>query len=124
MSKNKATKIIATIGPASNHENILLSVVKKGVNAFRLNFSHGDLSAHLHSIEIIRAIEKKLKLSLPIIGDLQGPKFRIGNLTNDIDLKKGDRVNFFLDPENKSKNYHKNDTHSIPVPSKLIFLNF
>ena len=44
MSKNKATKIIATIGPASNHENILLSMVKKGVNAFRLNFSHGDLS--------------------------------------------------------------------------------
>ena len=123
MSKNKATKIIATIGPASNHENILLSMVKKGVNAFRLNFSHGDLSAHLHSIEIIRAIEKKLNLSLPIIGDLQGPKFRIGNLTNDIDLKKGDRVIFFLDPENKSKNYHKNDTHSIPVPSKLIFSN-
>ena len=78
-------------------------MVKKGVNAFTLNFSHGDLSAQLHSIEIIRAIEKKLKLSLPIIGDLQGPKFRIGNLTNDIDLKKGDRVNFFLDPENKSK---------------------
>ena len=62
MSKNKATKIIATIGPASNHENILLSMVKKGVNAFRLNFSHGDLSQHFHSIEIIREIEKKLNV--------------------------------------------------------------
>ena len=46
MSNNKATKIIATIGPVSNHENILLSMVKKGVSAFRLNFSHGDLSQH------------------------------------------------------------------------------
>ena len=62
MSNNKSTKIIATIGPASNHENILLSMVK-GVNAFRLNFSHGDFSQHLHSIEIIRAIENKLNLS-------------------------------------------------------------
>ena len=83
MSNNKSTKIIATIGPESNHENILLSMIKKGVNAFRLNFSHGDFGQHLHSIEIIRAIEKKLNLSLPIIGDLQGPKFRIGILKND-----------------------------------------
>ena len=96
MSNNKATKIIATIGPASNNENILFSLVQKGVNAFRLNFSHGDFSQHLDSIKIIRVIEKKLNLSLPIIGDLQGPKFRIGNLKNDIDLKEGDKVNFFF----------------------------
>ena len=55
MSNYKSTKIIATIGPASNHENILLSMVKKGVNAFRLNFSHGDFSQHLNSIEINNA---------------------------------------------------------------------
>ena len=68
MSNNKATKFIATIGPASNHENILLSMVKKGVNAFRLNFSHGDLSAHLHSIEImILAAILYLIFSIPFI---------------------------------------------------------
>ena len=47
MYNNKATKIIATIGPASNHENILLSMVQKGIYAFGLNFSHGEFSKFL-----------------------------------------------------------------------------
>ena len=74
MSNNKSTKIIATIGPESNHENILLSMIKKGVNAFRLNFSHGDFGQHLHSIEIIRAIEKKTRVTYTNNRRLARPK--------------------------------------------------
>ena len=123
MSRKNSTKIISTIGPASNHKKILFSMVQNGVNAFRLNFSHGDFSQHLKSIKIIRDIEENLQLSLPIIGDLQGPKFRIGNLKNDFNLKKGDKVNFYLDQDYLENKKQKSNIYNVPVSNKLIFSN-
>ena len=123
MSRKNSTKIISTIGPASNHKKILFSMVQNGVNAFRLNFSHGDFSQHLKSIKIIRDIEENLQLSLPIIGDLQGPKFRIGNLKNDFNLKKGDKVNFYLDQDYLENKKQKSNIYNVPISNKLIFSN-
>lgn len=76
----KKTKIIATVGPASEDYHILLELSKAGVNVFRLNFSHGLKREHISRIKKIRRIEKELKKPIAIIQDLQGPKIRIGNI--------------------------------------------
>ncbi len=72
------TKILATVGPASNNEEALSSLSKAGANVFRLNFSHGDHKMHADVIRLIRKINKEQNLNLGILQDLQGPKIRVG----------------------------------------------
>jgi pyruvate kinase len=75
----KRTKIICTIGPASENEKILSEMVKKGMNVARLNFSHGDFSSHKKAIRMIRKISEKLDIPVGIMADLQGPRIRVSN---------------------------------------------
>jgi pyruvate kinase len=94
----KKTKIIATLGPASSNEKMITAMVLAGVNIFRLNFSHGTHETHSTNLKIIRKIEKKLGISLGILADLQGPKFRLGTFKEShIHLKEGQK--FYLDLE-------------------------
>ncbi len=93
----RSTKIVATLGPSSNTENKIKKLIFAGVNVFRLNFSHGSHEDHLSTINIIRRIEIKLKLQLGILADLQGPKFRIGKVEDNVKLKVNDL--FILDKE-------------------------
>ena len=93
----RSTKIVATVGPSSNTENKIKKLIFAGVNVFRLNFSHGSHEDHLSTINIIRSIETKLKLQLGILADLQGPKFRIGKVEDNVKLKVNDL--FILDKE-------------------------
>ncbi len=72
------TKIVATLGPASSSREVLLSMIKAGVDVCRLNFSHGGQHEHQKMINIIRDINKKYKTNVGILADLQGPKIRIG----------------------------------------------
>jgi len=72
------TKIVATMGPASTNKDILLSMIKAGVNVCRLNFSHGRPSDHQKTIDTIREINEQYKVNVGILADLQGPKIRIG----------------------------------------------
>ena len=95
----RSTKIVATLGPSSNTENKIKKLIFPGVNVFRLNFSHGSHEDHLSTINIIRRIETKLKLQLGILADLQGPKFRIGKVEDNIKLKVNDV--FILDKNKK-----------------------
>ena len=95
----RSTKIVATLGPSSNTENKIKKLIFAGVNVFRLNFSHGSHEDHLSTINIIRRIETKLKLQLGILADLQGPKFRIGKVEDNVKLKVNDL--FILD-QNKN----------------------
>jgi len=95
----RSTKIVATVGPSSNTENKIKKLIFAGVNVFRLNFSHGSHEDHLSTINIIRRIETKLKLQLGILADLQGPKFRIGKVEDNVKLKVNDR--FILDQDKK-----------------------
>lgn len=74
------TKIVATVGPASNTPEKLLELVKAGVNVFRLNFSHGSHEDKLQIIEYIRTINKTEPYNIAILGDLQGPKLRVGEI--------------------------------------------
>jgi len=76
----KKTKIVATVGPASESEEMLLALAKAGVNVFRLNFSHGDHQEHLVRLERIRKNNKEHNLNCAILQDLQGPKIRVGQM--------------------------------------------
>ncbi|MBP5301601.1 MAG: pyruvate kinase [Bacilli bacterium] len=86
---NKKTKIIATIGPASDTYEKILHLVKNGANIFRLNFSHGNYEEHLKRIKIIHEINEKNNIFIPIILDTKGPEIRIGKLkNNEVFIKK------------------------------------
>lgn len=92
-SNDKKTKIVATVGPACSEKEVLQRMVKAGVNVFRLNFSHANYDDLRKVIASIRAINKELGTNVAILGDLQGPKIRIGEVQNNgITLKTGDRL--------------------------------
>ncbi|GFM32909.1 pyruvate kinase [Desulfovibrio subterraneus] len=87
------TKIIATIGPASNSPETLTRLIQNGVRIFRLNFSHGDASMFTDLIALLRALEKEHGVPLTLLQDLSGPKIRIGELREGtITLDQRDRV--------------------------------
>lgn len=76
------TKIVATLGPASSSPEMLEEMVKAGADIFRINFSHGDYSAVEAQLTNIHAVNRKLNTHAGILGDLQGPKLRIGEVEN------------------------------------------
>ena len=80
------TKIVATIGPASNNRTVLSKLIEEGVRIFRLNFSHGDSSMFVDLIKLIRELEASYSVPLTIMQDLAGPKIRIGNLRGEAAL--------------------------------------
>ncbi len=95
ISKFQKTKILATVGPSSNNYSTLLELAKAGVDAFRLNFSHGSHEGHLKVFDYIQYINKKYKTNISVLADLQGPKLRVGEIENGkIPLKKGDILTF------------------------------
>ncbi|HUK81714.1 MAG TPA: pyruvate kinase [Verrucomicrobiae bacterium] len=86
------TKIVATIGPASESTAVLRQMIRAGMNVARLNFSHGEFESHRRVIRNIRAAEKTTGQRIAIMADLSGPKMRIGNFgVEKIQLKAGDR---------------------------------
>jgi pyruvate kinase len=92
---NHRTKIVATVGPACDSYEKLLELVKAGVNVFRLNFSHGSHEDKLNIIEHIRNINKTEPYNIAILGDLQGPKLRVGEIENNaLEVKAGDILTF------------------------------
>jgi pyruvate kinase len=89
----RKTKIVATIGPASDSPEIIKKFIQAGVEVFRLNFSHGDQEYHANVFNLIREISSSLKKPVAILQDLQGPKLRVGILAQEgIMLSKGDEV--------------------------------
>ena len=89
------TKIVATVGPACDTYDKLLDLVRAGVNVFRLNFSHGTHEDKGKIIDHIRNINKKEPYNIAILGDLQGPKLRVGEIENGaIEVIEGDILTF------------------------------
>ncbi len=94
----RKTKIVCTIGPASDSEEVLRSLCLAGMNVARLNFSHGTHDEHLRRIELIRKVRSDLNLPIAIMLDTKGPEYRIGTFENDsIELKNGDHFIFTTD---------------------------
>lgn len=96
----RRTKIVCTIGPATNSEERLEALVKAGMNVARLNFSHGKQEEHAIVIERIRAISRRLGCPIAILQDLQGPKIRVGSLRDGqpIRLVEGSQVTITARP--------------------------
>ena len=94
MHKNKRrTKIVATLGPASDTPEMIERLMNAGVNVFRLNFSHGSLDAKASLINTIRAVSTRLGKEVGILADLQGPKIRTGKMAGEgMVLQKGQEV--------------------------------
>jgi pyruvate kinase len=86
------TKLVCTIGPASDSQEILEQMIMAGMNVARINFSHGDFSSHKRVIETIRAAARSTGRRIAIMADLPGPKIRIGKLASEpIDLNPGNQ---------------------------------
>jgi len=90
----KRTKILATLGPASDSLEVIEGLIKAGANIFRLNFSHGSHEYHLKTLGNIRLAMEKLNTNVGILQDISGPKVRIGELKESFDLQKGDKIIF------------------------------
>ncbi len=86
--KFKKTKIIATLGPASSSKEMIKKLIKSGVDVLRVNFSHATHDEVERIVEDVNDLRKELGSNVTLLGDLQGPKIRIGELENDIELKK------------------------------------
>lgn len=92
----RATKIVATLGPATSSPEVLTRLIAAGVNVVRMNFSHGTAEDHLNRAKLIRDIGAKAGKQIGILADLQGPKIRVGKFADGkITLKSGDK--FILD---------------------------
>ncbi|MDR3697006.1 pyruvate kinase [Mucilaginibacter sp.] len=92
--QHNRTKIVATMGPASAKKDVLLAMIRAGVNICRLNFSHGKAQDHKAVIDTIREINEQYKTNVGILADLQGPKIRIGLVKDGgIHLVNGTRIN-------------------------------
>ncbi|MDO8240503.1 MAG: pyruvate kinase [Candidatus Moranbacteria bacterium] len=87
----KKTRIVATIGPASDSKENMKKIVEAGVNVFRLNFSHGTHESHKKIIDLAKDLRKEIKRPLGIIADLQGPRIRVGN-TEPFEIEKGETI--------------------------------
>ena len=93
--KQSHTKVIATLGPASDSIDIIHKMINEGVDAIRLNFSHSTNDEHLRLINIIKKLNLELGTNVSILADLQGPKLRVGEIENDlINVEEGDIITF------------------------------
>lgn len=91
--KYSLTKIVATLGPACDDENVLREMIKAGVNVARINCSHGDWNSRRQRIELIRNFSKEFKRAIGIMADLQGPKIRTGTLPEaGVEIKRGEQI--------------------------------
>jgi pyruvate kinase len=92
VSFNK-TKIVATVGPASNTYERLGMLIREGVDVFRLNFSHGAHEEHLAVINTVRRLNKDMRTNVGLLQDLQGPKIRLGEVEGGgVEIKRGDKI--------------------------------
>ena len=115
MTRN--AKIVATVGPASQSEDVLEKLVRAGMNVARMNFSHGTQAQHSERIALIRKVSEKLGAAVGILQDLQGPKIRVGALSEPIQLSEAEIVILYATGTAPPKN---EGTH-IPVDFRQLF---
>jgi pyruvate kinase len=123
--RNRQTKILATLGPASSTPEVIEQLFLAGVDVFRLNFSHGTAADHKARLDIIRALEAKHGRPTCIVADLQGPKNRVGKFKDgSINLTEGMSLRFDLDPtlgDDKRVNLpHPEVIKAMPVDSEIL----
>jgi pyruvate kinase len=100
----RRTKIVATIGPACATPELVHALVDAGMDAARLNLSHGTHDDHAARAQVLREVEREIGRPLALIGDLQGPKFRVGGLDQPLDLQQGSEVTVVIGDEDGARN--------------------
>jgi pyruvate kinase len=99
MIRERRTRIVATLGPASRVPAMVAELASTGVDVFRLNFSHGSHEEHARAMRAVRAAEAEVRRPLAVLADLQGPKFRLGVFEKGhIAIAPGRRLRLDLDP--------------------------
>lgn len=124
----RKTKIICTIGPASDNEETLTQMCLAGMNVARLNFSHGDHEEHQAKIDLIKRVREKLDLPIAIMLDTKGPEYRIKTFANKkVMLKDGDKFTFTTDDvvgdETKVSVTYKNLIKDLKVGDNILVNN-
>ena len=121
----KKTKIVATIGPATSTEDIIEKMILSGVNVFRVNFSHANYTDVSKRIKMIRNVDEKLKTNTAVLGDIQGPKLRVGEIEEGSFVNPGDSVIFstkepFEGNSKKAYMNYKNFTKDVSEGEKIL----
>ena len=94
MFKTKKTKIVATLGPATDNPEILRKMIQAGANVFRINFSHADYEEVVNRIKMVRSISDEIGTNVALLADLQGPKLRVGVMEDNVFVNDGDTITF------------------------------
>jgi pyruvate kinase len=94
----RRTKILATLGPSSDTEEVIAALVEAGADAFRLNFSHGTHEQHAKTIATVRKVAMAVRRYLPVVADIQGPKIRIGEMSAPVTLVAGHEFTLTTEP--------------------------
>jgi pyruvate kinase len=118
ISYNK-TKIVATVGPASNNKDMLRALAIEGVDVFRLNFSHGKHEDHLKVINYVREINQELGTHIALLQDLQGPKIRVNEMEPGIEIKEGDSITITTKEVLGNKNLVSTSYEGLPKDVKV-----
>jgi len=115
MRREAATRIVATLGPSSSSKEVVTALFTAGASVFRLNFSHGEHADHAARYAMIREIERDVGRPIGVLGDLQGPKLRIGRFADcRIDLKPGQHLRLDLEDT-------PGDERRVTLPHQEIF---
>ena len=114
----KKTKIVATLGPATNTEEKIKQLILAGVDVFRFNFSHGDHETHRENLKKVRKVADTLNKHTAILQDLSGPKIRLGEVKEPFYVHYGDKFKILKDQIKGSK-----DAVSLNYPEILEQLN-
>jgi pyruvate kinase len=104
------TKIVATMGPASWHKEVMKDMINAGVNVFRVNFSHGDYETHRRTIRLVKELNEEFNCKTAVLADLQGPKLRIGDVEDGAIINEGDVLTF--------------TTNKVRGTAKLVYMNY
>jgi pyruvate kinase len=104
------TKIVATMGPASWHKEVMKDMINAGVNVFRVNFSHGDYETHRRTILLVKELNEEFNCKTAVLADLQGPKLRIGDVEDGAIINEGDVLTF--------------TTNKVRGTAKLVYMNY
>jgi len=99
MPSRKKTKIVATLGPATRKRETIKKMMEAGVDVFRINFSHADYEDVSERVQMIRELSDKYGHNTAILGDLQGPKLRVGRMKEEVVVHPGDRIVFSTEKE-------------------------
>ena len=104
------TKVVATMGPASWHKDVMKDMIKAGVNVFRVNFSHGDHETHRRTIRLVKELNDEFNGKTAVLADLQGPKLRIGDVEEGAVINEGDTLTF--------------TTNKVNGTAELVYMNY